>query len=385
MRKTRGALPMTAAVQSMNPVVLKNIKRDNVKLETYQKIQEELTRNGMQSYGELILCLPGETRQSFMKAVEDLLDAGAKRISAHQLMLLHGAELANPAERERFGFGTRFRLVARNVGRYTGEPVVEVEEMVVETPDFTFKDYLDTRVFHLLLTIYYYEGNYEEAFEFARLNGVKPFALINRMQQMVAEAPAAFRRVLDDFVAESQEELFGSREGCLEWARANYDGLVDGTLGGNLLSKYSMLGRFYATSASLTFLERGITSAVAEAGGHLDKALLGTVIDYLDCVLLRVPFTDSMARPVAWTTEWDVEAWAADRYRRTLADYAFDGPRQFTAEVSEARKALIETKILTFGEHPSGLGKFTRSMFARDLRRSFVPTAALTDGVAAGR
>ena len=42
MRKAKGALPMTAAVQSMNPVVLKNIKRDNIKLETYRLIQREL-------------------------------------------------------------------------------------------------------------------------------------------------------------------------------------------------------------------------------------------------------------------------------------------------------------------------------------------------------
>ena len=102
MRKIKGALPMTAAVQSMNPVVLKNIKRDNIKLETYREIQKELESQGMQSYGELILCLPGESKQSFLKAVEDLLDAGAKRISAHQLMLLHGAELANPEERAKF-------------------------------------------------------------------------------------------------------------------------------------------------------------------------------------------------------------------------------------------------------------------------------------------
>ncbi|MCC6407705.1 MAG: hypothetical protein IT453_11100, partial [Planctomycetes bacterium] len=151
MRKVRGALPMTAAVQSMNPVVLKNIKRDNIKLATYMEIQAELDSMGMQSYGELILCLPGETRQSFMKAVNDLLDAGAKRISAHQLMLLHGAELANPDQREKFKFDTRFRVVARNIGDFTGEPIIEVEEMVVATPDFSFQDYLDTRVFHLLL------------------------------------------------------------------------------------------------------------------------------------------------------------------------------------------------------------------------------------------
>ena len=79
-----------------------------------------------------------------MDAVEELLDAGAKRISAHQLMLLHGAELATPDARRKFRFDTRFRVVARNLGNYIGEPVVEVEEMVVATPDLSFEDYFET-------------------------------------------------------------------------------------------------------------------------------------------------------------------------------------------------------------------------------------------------
>jgi radical SAM superfamily enzyme YgiQ (UPF0313 family) len=376
MRKTRGALPMTAAVQSMNPQVLKNIKRDNVKLETYRMIQEELDRTGMQSYGELILCLPGESKASFMKAVSDLLDAGAKRISAHQLMLLHGAELANPDQRERFQFSTRFRVVARNIGDYTGEPVIEVEEMVVETPDFSFQDYLDTRVFHLLLTIYYYEGNYEEAFEFARASGIRPFDLIVRMQRMLDDAPGEFRKVVDDFVVESQQELFGSREACLAWARDHYASLVDGSLGGNLLSKYAMIGRFYATQAALDFLEHGIAAAVDETGQGCDRDVLGTIMDHLRAVVLHVPFEATMAREVEWTTSFDIEAWAGDRYRKPLTAYAFDEPRSFVGSVPVDRRALIETKVRTFGEHPSGLGKFTRTMFARDLRRSFAARTA---------
>jgi radical SAM superfamily enzyme YgiQ (UPF0313 family) len=385
MRKTHGALPMTAAVQSMNPIVLKNIKRDNIKLETYRMIQEELERTGMQSYGELILCLPGETKATFMNAVSQLLDAGAKRISAHQLMLLHGAELANPAERERFGFNTRFRVVARNIGIYTDEPVIEVEEMVVETPDFSFDDYLETRIFHLLLTIYYYEGNYEEAFEFARAGGVKPFDLIVRMQRMLDEAPPEFRRILDDFLAESRAELFPTREACLAWARENYAGLVDGSLGGNLLSKYSMLGRFFGTQASLEFLEHGITVALTEQNRECDHALLDAVMSYLRAAVLHAPFAETMAQQGSWTSAWDVEAWVADRYQRPLSAYRFEGERRFNAAVEAGRKALIETKIVTFGEHPSGLGKFTRTMFARDLRRHFIPAPIGVEGAVSQR
>ncbi len=371
MRKVHGAMPMTSAVQSMNPTVLKNIKRANIKLETYADIQKELHAQGMQSYGELILCLPGETKASFHKAIEDFLDAGAKRISAHQLMLLHGAELANPESRREFRFDTRFRVVARNIGNYTGEPVIEVEEMVVATPDFSFQDYLETRVFHLLLTVFYYEGNFEEAFEYARAT-VKPYDLIVRMQRLLPRAPAEFRRVIDDFVRESQEELFPTRQACLDWSLEHYEGLVDGSLGGNLLSKYSMLGRFYATKGVLEELEQTIRAARADAGVEPDSQGLRDVMGYLRAAMLHVPFAREMDTPVAWEAGLDVEAWTRDGHARALEEYRFASPTRFEAHVEPDRKSLIRTKVETFGEHPSGLGKFTRTMFARDLRRTFV-------------
>ncbi|MCY3002293.1 MAG: hypothetical protein NTV21_10865, partial [Planctomycetota bacterium] len=376
MRKIRGALPMTVAVQSLNPAVLKNIKRDNIKLETYREIQRELEAQGMQSYGELILCLPGETRQTFLKAVSDLLDAGAKRISAHQLMLLHGAELANPDERSKFGFDTRFRVVARNIGDYTGEPIIEVEEMVVATPDFSFADYLDTRVFHLLLTIFHYEGNYDEPFEFARAHGVKPFDLVLHMQSLLGRAPAAFAKVIDDFVTESQQEIFRTREECLAWAKAHYAELVEGTLGGNLLSKYSMLGRFYATHESLAFLRTAIESALGARGITFDPSELASVFAHVGNVVLHVPFAATTEERRAWLAEHDVEAWATAGYSRPLAEFRLETPLEFVAECSPQVRALIQTKVGTFGEHASGLGKFTRTLFARDLRRRILRTGA---------
>jgi hypothetical protein len=317
-----------------------------------------------------------------MKAVHDLLATGVKRISAHQLMLLHGAPLSNPDSRERFGFQTRFRVVARNLGDYTGEPVVEVEEMVVETPTFSFQDYLETRVFHLLLTIFYYEGNFEEAFELARQHTVGPYDLIVRMQAMLDQAPARFRGLIADFVRESQEELFYTKEECIRWARENFDGLVSGELGGNLLSKYSMLGRFYVLHEALDFLGAGITTAAREVGADPDPDVVRTVMDYLGCIMLHVPFRESLAATSEWTTWFDVEAWRREGYTRRLAEYRFETPRLFLTAVEGQRKTLIETKVETFGEHPSGLGKFTRTMFAQDLRRTPVRSKAVVESAA---
>ncbi len=377
MRKVRGTLPMTSAVQSLNPEVLKNIKRSNISLDTYTEIQHEVRAQGMQSYGELILCLPGETRASFMKAVSDLLDTGVKRVSAHQLMLLHGAPLSDPDSRERYGFKTRFRVVARNIGKYTDEPVIETEEMVVETSTFSFEDYLQARVFHLLVTIFHYEGNFEEAFELARQEGVKAFDVIVRLQELLDRAPRALQDLIADFRRESQEELFDTREECVAWARRHFDALVSGEQGGNLLSKYSMLGRFYVTQEALDFLELGIAEALGDAlresaaeTREPAQAPLRAVTDYLRAVLLHVPFRQNLAADAEWTSVFDVESWRRDGYARPLESYTFAAPRTFRAAVDPERRAVLENRLATFGEHPSGLGKFTRTMFATDLRRT---------------
>lgn len=369
MRKARGTLPMTAAVQSMNPEVLKNIKRSNIKLETYAAIQQELRAQGMQSYGELILCLPGETKRSFLKAVEDLLESGANRISAHQLMLLHGAELSNPESRRRFGFRTKFRLVARNLGNYVGEPVAEVEEMVVETPEFSFADYLECRVIHLLLTVFYYEGNFEEAFELARSYGVKPFDLMMALAGLLPRAPLEFRRMVEEFTEEGRQELFDSPEACLAWAMDNFDDLITGRLGGNLLSKYSMIGRFNQTAGACDFLRLALVEATAQVGRPVDPGELEAVMTYLRSVLLHVPFGEELQREVTWEAGYDVAAWQQGRYAQPLEDYRCSRPRTMRAAATPNQARLILSKVQTFGEHPAGLGKFTRTMFASDMRR----------------
>lgn len=379
MRTVRGTLPMTSAVQSLNPVVLENIKRSNISLDAYAEIQKEVQAQGMQAYGELILSMPGETKASFLKAVSDLLDSGVKRVSAHQLMLLHGAPLSNPDQRERFGMHTRWRVVARNLGNYgTGEDVVEVEEMVVETPTFTFEEYFETRVFHLLLTIFYHEGNYEEAFEYARHHGIKPFDLVMHLQKTLDSAPPRFRQVIEQFVSESRDELFESSEECTAWARAHFAGLLDGSIGGNLLSKYSMLGRFFAGPEALEFLGASIRSVLSERELDAQSPGLESVIGYLRAIMLHTPFAQSLAAAPTWTAQFDVEGWREAGYTRPLEEHRFAKPVEFHTRVDDAKRALILSRIATFGEHPAGLGKFTRTMFSRDFRRTLVRPGEMT-------
>jgi uncharacterized protein YgfB (UPF0149 family) len=368
---------MTSAVQSLNPAVLKNIQRQNINLDTYALIQDELHRQGMQSYGELILCMPGETKRSFMEAVDKLIETGVRRVSAHQLMLLHGAPLSDPDQREKFGFKTRHRIVARCIGKYADETVIETEEMVVETPDFTFAEYLETRAFHLLLTIYYYEDNFGEAFRLAREFGFRPFQVIERMQQRLAEAPVPFQKAIADYLAENEAELFPTREACVEWATANYDLLIKGELGGNLLSKYSMVGRFIILQEALDFLQSTIESMIDHEARPDAREMLASVIDYYRSIMLHVPFARSVEEAPRWQSHYDIAEWRNEGFAKPLAGYRLGARRSFQTSVDPATRAMILSRIATFGEHPQGLGRFTRTLFAQDLRRKIEdqPTA----------
>lgn len=369
LRKVGGSLPMTAAVQSMNEKVLENIKRSNIKLETYAAIQRELTEMGMQSYGELILCLPGETAESFLSAVETFLDTGAERVSAHQLMLLDGAELSTPESRARFGFETRFRLVARNIGRYAGEDVAEVEEMVLATPDFSVDDYYNCRLFHLLLTVTFYEGNFKEVFALAEQGGVKAFDFVQALQSRLSEAPEPFQRLTAEFLSESKEELFETRDECLGWAKENFDALLDGSLGGNLLSKYSMIGRFFELEATLEFLGSTLTHVVE--ADRVSAEEVDAVMSYLRAVILTTPFAETVSVEPEIALAYNVDAWCDSTERQPLHCHGFDdAPQVLKAITDEGTRKLILQKVGVFGEHASGLGKFTRTLFARDLRRT---------------
>jgi hypothetical protein len=86
--------------------------------------------------------------------------------------------------------------------------------------------------------------------------------------------------------------------------------------------------------------------------------------------MLSAPFSASLNATPQWTTPYDVGAWCCDGYIKDLTSYPYPTPQTFTTTVSPDQRALIESRIDTFGEHPSGLGKFTRTMFARDLRRT---------------
>lgn len=58
---------ISLAVQSFDPVTLKNIKRANIKFTSFEELVKRFDKEGLSCYTELIMGLPGETVESFKK------------------------------------------------------------------------------------------------------------------------------------------------------------------------------------------------------------------------------------------------------------------------------------------------------------------------------
>lgn len=66
----------TLSFQSMHQNVLDKIYRKNMPIENFKKLMSLYNENGISAYSELIICLPGETYESFKDGIEQLLEAG---------------------------------------------------------------------------------------------------------------------------------------------------------------------------------------------------------------------------------------------------------------------------------------------------------------------
>ncbi len=137
------------SLQSTSPLALKNIKRDNISLASYEELQKRFTRDGVETYSDLILSLPGETYQSFIEGVSTIMESGQhNRIQFNNLSILPNAEMGDPEYQKRFGM----KLVETPTVNVHGslqqeDEIIETQELVVCTDSMPPEAWVQTRSF----------------------------------------------------------------------------------------------------------------------------------------------------------------------------------------------------------------------------------------------
>ena len=96
----KGSMSLAASVQSLDKEVLLKIKRDNISEEQLLDMTKAGNKISANTYSEVILALPGDSKQKHMETVLKLADADMNLISTYQCMILEGSELGSKNSRD---------------------------------------------------------------------------------------------------------------------------------------------------------------------------------------------------------------------------------------------------------------------------------------------
>jgi len=290
--------PISLSRQTQNDEVLSIIKRSNISIDTFNSLAALAKSLGIDSNVELIYTLPGESKKSFYAGVREIVKQNVDGLHMFPAMLLNGSEMGTQASRDAFGLKGEWRLIDGCAGSYGPVTAMEFEEIITSTNVMSRRDHLEVRLFHFLQALFLDTKIYKDTE--VLLGG--DATIVDLIEDIIAsyrEAPAPFRGLVEDFIAQADAELTDTppREVAPEDVRRS-------------LSRSVKLNPLYI--ARLLY-DPGVREAfhafLAERIGRLGDATpaeTGAVLDYIDAAIY--PFDGSANYAV--TLELDAVAFA---------------------------------------------------------------------------
>ena len=363
VEKVGGALVLYQAVQSLDEEVLRKVKRESIKLEAYKVLEVHMRGRGLRSVSDLILGLPGESLVSHLRGLHQLLDSNIHQMHNFQAMMLKGAELESVASRELFKFDTRFRVLPKNYGVYDDEKVFDVEEIIVATDTLPFEDYITCRKWHLVSSVFWNDGWFEQVVKFARHHGIRNSEWWDAMLPALENGTPAVRAFLDSFVAETKGELFATPEACIEFYSRpeNFDKLQQGEIGDNLMYRYRAIASFHLwdeicdaamNATRKLFEERGLAAKIPVFDGLWRDFHAYTRLKHAHGRDNAQILSSAKAR-----LHYDIEGWLATGDLGNPQLFRHGEPREVLFRLSEEGRREMESALAVWTTHIKALSK----------------------------
>ncbi|MEI6070382.1 MAG: radical SAM protein [Verrucomicrobiae bacterium] len=276
----KGFVP-AIAFQSLTEQVLKNINRKNTEFSAFQDFQLQALRTSAEHSGtEIILSLPGETRETFLAGLRTLINSGLQDICIYTLMSLKGTPLGSDEHRSRYAHDIRYRVVPRQFSKLYGETVIDTEEVVVGTSTMPFSDYLDLRGVSFLVSAIFSAPELKPLKQFMMDYRIDLADWIFTLHGRIPEN-RELKTIYGEFIRETEEELFETHEALMEFYRVdrNWDSLVAGINGDNIARKYKCL----MVSTAFPMMLKASVECVRElVNDFTDRGNLNGMLDELE-------------------------------------------------------------------------------------------------------
>ncbi|HEY7693834.1 MAG TPA: radical SAM protein [Gaiellaceae bacterium] len=152
------AAEMNISIQTTTPEALEAIKRQNISLETYTELQRRFVRDGIPTFVDMIVGLPGETLQSFKESVSSVVEHGQHhRVQFHNLTILPNAEMGDPSYRKKYALkSVTCRIVNNHAPADTpADGIYETQELVISSSSYDEDSWREMRTFAWLAQLYH--------------------------------------------------------------------------------------------------------------------------------------------------------------------------------------------------------------------------------------
>ena len=244
--KLKNRVQMGLAMQSMDGSVLQNIKRKNIGSQNQIDIIHEIQKRGKTATTELIMPLPGETESSYFEGMKFLMDNNVMT-GTYTLMMLCGAELGRDAAIKKNEMISKYRVLPKQFGNYSGKKIFEFERVCVGTNTMSYESYLNCRNFSFILQLLS-SSIFYPVYKLTKKLNISWHDVVKKTADSIKNGDfnGKFKDLYNEFCTEAENELFDSEEEAKEFYSKdeNYELLLKGDIGENLLGKYGAKGFF---------------------------------------------------------------------------------------------------------------------------------------------
>jgi radical SAM superfamily enzyme YgiQ (UPF0313 family) len=366
LRKLNGSMSMWMSVQSMDPVVLQEIQRDNISTSQMMSLAGVYQELGLPTLSELILGLPGDSYERHVNSLSQVVEAGIDIIDTYTCMLLNGTKLNSAFSRASYRIGSHFRILPRDFAKLgNGRIAVEIEEVITSTNTMSFEDYVEARKLHLMVAVVYNGGGLSPLLRLLRQNHRSIIELLQRLVSGIQTAPEAVQAIFASFVRLTKDELWDSEEELRAYVRAdgNYEKLLNGQIGINLIQTH--------VAMSLAVMDEWVKYVFEAVHGMLraDGAEDGELTDvFADVKAYCIGRTHNIwgsnrnEDNPSVVLHYDIAHWMRSPLSMPLTDFKFSSPVAHQFVFSKAKQEEMAALIKRYGTTPTGIGRIIIQM-----------------------
>jgi radical SAM superfamily enzyme YgiQ (UPF0313 family) len=375
-----GRIVLSGSVQSLNEAVLDNIKRKNISADELMALAKEADNVDANSYCEVILGLPGETKESHFDTLRTTVTAGFNKVIPYQLMILGGSELGTDETINKYGMVLRSRVLPRAFGAYDvgGKRVVaaDIEDICVATNTMSYEDYLSCRTMHLMITIFYNDIVFETVLKTIRSNDMPVFRWIELIEESVRGRD--FESLFEDFRRHTDHELWHDRKELEAFIQqpGTIERYTRGELGFNLLYTFKALALVEHLDAVVDVVRVATSRLVQETLGRNQNMLdfFEAAIRWDACRISNI--VRDLDREVSGTIAYDMARFVAEENPKRVSEYLYQRPATFRYELTDEQKDYVRRNLSIFGDNQPGIGRLLSNAHARKMLRTPVQVSA---------